>query len=124
MAVQRLAARVEEALEDRKGLDIVRLDLRGRSPFTDFFIVVTGTSDTHVRALAEAVDTWAGKNHIPVLGVEGLPAAEWVLLDLGDVVVHVFQRKTREFYDLERLWSPEVAAIEGRRALVAGADGG
>ncbi len=108
---EQLASALEAVLEDKKGRDIVRLDLRGRAVFTDFFIVASGTSRTHVAALAEEVDRFASEQRLDVLGLEGLPEANWVLVDLGEVVVHLFQRETREFYNLEKLWNPQTRAL-------------
>ncbi len=94
-------------LNDKKGLDVVVVDLAGRATFTDFFVIATGTSTTHVATLASEVDLFAHERKIRVRGVEGLPECFWVLLDLGDVLVHIFLQETREFYNLEKLWSPK-----------------
>jgi len=94
-----------EALESTKATDIVALDLRRLSDATDYFLVASGTSDTHVRALAEhvmeAMRTQDRKPH----HIEGLTAGRWVLLDYVDFIVHVFHPTLREYYQLERLWS-------------------
>lgn len=97
------------ALADRKARDVVAMDVRPLTTITDFMVVAGGTSDRHVRSLAEAVTEAARKLGIRPLGIEGLPAAEWVLVDLGDVVVHVMQPEARAFYQLEKLWHPAVA---------------
>ncbi len=93
-------------LEDKKAVDIVVLDLRERATFTDFFVVASGTSHTHVAALAEEADRFFHERSIRVLGMAGLPEATWALVDAGDIVVHLFQPEFRDFYDLEKLWSP------------------
>ncbi|MEO5364150.1 MAG: ribosome silencing factor [Magnetococcus sp. DMHC-8] len=93
-------------LEDKKAVDIVVLDLRERATFTDFFVVATGTSHTHVAALAEEADRFFHTRSLRVLSVAGLPEATWALVDGGDIVVHLFQREARAFYDLEKLWAP------------------
>lgn len=72
--------------------------------FTDFFVICTGTSDTHVQSLADAVDKTMSKQKIVQIGREGYRLGHWVLLDYGDVVVHIFYRTERELYRLERLW--------------------
>ena len=95
-----------EALESRKGRDIVALDVTSLTDITDFMVLATGTSGRHVRALADQVIEAAKRHRHPPLGVEGREACEWVLLDLGDVLVHIMRAATREFYDLERLWRP------------------
>lgn len=98
-------AAVVEALEDRKAVDVVVLDLRSLSDATDFFVIASGTSDTHVRSVAQHV-----ADRMTELGrkphhVEGLSAGRWALLDFVDLVVHVFHPTLREFYQLERLWA-------------------
>lgn len=100
---------VVEALENRKGRDIVALDVRRLTDITDFMVIASGSSNRHVKALVDQVIEAAKLGRHQVLGVEGREAAEWVLLDLGDVVVHVMQAAAREFYDLERLWRPLAA---------------
>jgi ribosome-associated protein len=92
------------AIEDRKGRRIMVLDLRGLNDATDFFIVASGTSDTHVRGLADNVIREMARAGHAVHHIEGLPAGRWVLLDFVDVVVHLFHPETRAFYRLETLW--------------------
>ena len=96
---------VVDALEDRKGRDIVVLDVAKATDITDFMIIVSGTSNRHVKALVDEVVESSKAADNPPLGVEGRETHEWVLVDLGDVLVHVMQAETRDFYDLERLWS-------------------
>ena len=93
------------ALEDRKGQDILALDVARLTDVTDYMVLASGTSNRHVRALVDNVARTAKDRSVVVMGIEGRETAEWVLLDLGDVVVHVMQVQTRGFYDLERLWS-------------------
>ncbi|MBI1966658.1 MAG: ribosome silencing factor [Gemmatimonadetes bacterium] len=103
---------VLEALADRKAVDPVVLDLRGLCAATDYFVICSGTSDTHVRGMAEhLVQVLAPRGLVPH-HVEGLTQGRWVLLDYVDLVVHVFHPELREFYQLERLWgdAPVVAA--------------
>jgi len=105
MEIEQLKALAISALEDRKGVDIKVLDVHDKSSVTDVMVVCTGTSNRQVRALADGVVEKAKENGIQPLGVEGDKNNEWVLVDLGDVVVHVMQAETREFYNLEKLWS-------------------
>ena len=92
------------ALEDVKAQDIVTIDVRGKTSVTDFMVIASGTSSRHVKSLANEVLDKVKENGVRPIGNEGLEGGEWALLDLGDVVVHVFQVATRQFYDLERLW--------------------
>lgn len=95
---------VIETLNDLKAQDVTTLDVRAHSSFTDFMVISTGTSRRHVNAIVDAVVLDAKHRGVKLLGLEGQKAGEWVLIDLGDVVVHVMQREARKFYDLERLW--------------------
>lgn len=115
MNIEEFVVGLRSALEDKKALDIQTIPLAGRSAFADFFLLATGTSSTHVAALADEVDRFASKNRQRVLGIEGLPAAQWALVDLGDVIVHIFQKETREMYALEKLWSPKTLLPEERQ---------
>lgn len=96
--------RAAELLLDRKAEDVTLLDLRGISTTTDFFLIATGRSDTHVTALAEQVLEGLKEDGVQPTSVEGLRGGRWVLADYFDFVVHVFQASVREFYQLERLW--------------------
>jgi ribosome-associated protein len=93
-----------DALHDAKGFDIVTLDVRSLSTFTDYMVIVNGNSTRHVITLAEKVVEKLGQHGIKSVGVEGLDTAEWVLIDAGDVVVHVMRPQVRDFYNLEKLW--------------------
>ncbi len=93
------------ALEELKANDVVKLDVTDLTAVTDFMVVASGTSVRHVRSLAEAVAEKSKEaGHRPV-GIEGESGSEWVLLDLGDTLVHVMLPRVREFYNLEKLWS-------------------
>jgi len=101
----KLLALVIDALEELKGVDIRVLDVRGLTSITDRMVVASGTSTRHVKSLADNVARKTREAGFRALGVEGEQAAEWVLVDLGDVVVHVMMPSVREFYALEKLWS-------------------
>ena len=105
------AQRLVEAALDRKAEDVLALDVREQSSFADTFLLATGTSDRHVRAICDAMERAAKEEGETVLGVEGYTEGRWILLDLADIVVHLFQADVRTFYDLERLWS-EAPAME------------
>jgi len=89
---------------DRKSNDVVILNLKPLTDMTDFFVIASGTSDTHVRSVAEHVVTELKKEGMPVYHIEGLAQGRWVLLDYVDFVVHIFHPALRSFYQLERLW--------------------
>ena len=96
--------RAAELALDRKAQDVTLLDLRNLSTATDFFLIATGRSDTHVSAIADHVIDELKKEGVRPVGVEGLRGGRWVLVDYVDFVVHVFHPAAREFYQLERLW--------------------
>ncbi|CAI8344894.1 MAG: ribosome silencing factor [Alteromonadaceae bacterium] len=102
---------VVDALDDLKAVDTKIVDVRGLSSVMDFLVIASGNSSRHIKSLADNVVVKAKAAGCPPIGVEGENAADWVLVDLGDVVVHVMQPAARSFYDLERLWSgePEVS---------------
>ena len=105
-AAEQLAEVAVKGLEDKKGLEIVRLDLRDvEGAISDFFVICSGTSDKHVQALSRSVEDMLRKeeNDKPI-NIEGYSAGEWVLLDYVNVVVHIFQRDRRDFFDIEGLW--------------------
>jgi ribosome-associated protein len=106
-----------QAAGDKKALDPVVLDLREIVSFTDFFVLTSGTNERQVQAIADEVLERLKKNGHPAARVEGRKTAEWILLDYGDFIVHVFADKARKFYDLERLWR-ESTRLELPPALV------
>ena len=100
-----LLKQVRAALEELKARDTVEIDVRGKSSVCDYMVIASGTSTRHVKSIADEVVKFAKKLDVMPLGVEGEREAEWVLVDLGDVVVHVMLPRVREFYALERLWT-------------------
>ncbi|SDT33978.1 ribosome-associated protein [Paenibacillaceae bacterium GAS479] len=94
-----------EAAEDKKASNIVALNLKEISLVADYFVICHGNSDTQVNAIATEIRKRALAGGVNVRGMEGMDTARWVLIDLGDVVVHVFHRDERDYYSLERLWS-------------------
>jgi ribosome-associated protein len=100
-----LLQQVHAALEEMKAKDAVEIDVRGKTSIADFLVVVSGTSTRHVKSIADEVVKFAKNVGVMPLGVEGEREAEWVLVDLGDVIVHVMLPRVREFYALERLWT-------------------
>ncbi|CAD5379815.1 Ribosomal silencing factor RsfS [Pseudomonas sp. OF001] len=104
MQAEQLVQVVIAALEELKGQDILTIDVREKTSITDFMVIATGSSSRHVKSLAETVLEKTKEQGVRPIGSEGLDSGEWGLIDLGNVVVHVMQAATRQFYDLERLW--------------------
>ena len=99
-------------LEDMKAEETVTIDLHGKSAFSDYMIITSGRANRHVGAIAENVAKGLKETGIKSIHVEGLPNCDWVLIDSGDVIVHVFRPEVREFYNLERLWTQGPAAVK------------
>ncbi|MBS0583907.1 MAG: ribosome silencing factor [Proteobacteria bacterium] len=112
-----LRLRVLTALDDLKAQNVQEIDVRGKTSIADIMVVATGTSTRHVKSLADEVVKFAKQAGMAPLGVEGQREAEWVLVDLGDIIVHVMLPRVREFYGLERLWT---VGDDMARAAVAG----
>lgn len=102
---KQLARRVETILEDLKGQSVNCINVRKLTTITDYMIIATGTSRIHAKSLANEVVEKISRSGHEVIGVEGLPGAEWVLVDLGAVVVHIMLAQVRALYDLEELWN-------------------
>ena len=100
-----LARKAVEIASDRKAEDIVMLDISKVSIIADYFVICTGTSERHVRAVAKEIDEKLGHEKINPLNLEGMTEAKWVLMDYGAVIVHVFDESTRDMYRLEELWA-------------------
>jgi ribosome-associated protein len=96
---------VNAAVAELKAVDVVGIDVRGKTSVCDYMVIASGTSTRHVKSIADEVVRFAKRLDCQPLGVEGEQEAEWVLVDLGDVVVHVMLPRVREFYALERLWT-------------------
>ncbi|MBN1379529.1 MAG: ribosome silencing factor [Gammaproteobacteria bacterium] len=117
MQIEQLKQLVVEALEDIKALDIKVLDVQGLTSVTDYMIIATGTSNRHVKSLADNLLEKAVKQKIKPLGMEGQQEGDWVLVDLGDVVAHIMQPDVRAFYNLEKLWDRElIESIRQKRS--------
>ena len=114
---------VRNAADDLKARDLFDIDVRGRTGITDFMVIASGTSNRHVKSIADEIVKQAKQAGIMPLGVEGEREGEWILVDLGDVLVHVMLPRTREFYGLERLWSVD-SAHRGELAVEHSADDG
>ena len=99
-----------DALEALKAVDIAVLDVSGRASFTDYMIFASGTSTRHVASIADAIVEKAKQSTTPPMGIEGEDTSEWILVDLGDVIVHIMLPDVRDYYELEKLWGEELAA--------------
>lgn len=93
-----------EALEDKKAEDISIIDISEVSVIADYFIIAAGKNKNQIQALSDAVDEKLGRAGLPLRQIEGYNNANWILLDFGDIIVHVFDKENRLFYDLERIW--------------------
>ena len=114
MNAEQLTTLVNAALEDIKAQNVVTLDVVGMTSIADRIIVASGTSSRHVKSIADSVIERAKEAGVRPLGVEGDAQSDWVLVDLGDVVVHVMTPATRQYYDIERLWSINTKPAERR----------
>jgi ribosome-associated protein len=103
---------------DHRAIDLAILEVKNLSSFTDYFVIFSGNSDRQVQAIASHIEEKLGKQGVYPLGIEGKREGHWVLLDYGDVIIHIFYHPIREFYDLERLWSdaPRVELPAVRKA--------
>jgi len=107
MKVKALLQLVEHSLEDMKAIDVKVLDVSKITSIADYMLVCSGNSTRHVKAIAKELVEQAKANDVKPLGVEGEQEAEWVLVDLADIIVHIMLPKSRDFYNLEKLWSAE-----------------
>ena len=111
MKPNQIKDQVVDALEQVKGVDISVIDINEISDFADYMVVASGTSDTHVKALARSASDSLRKQGVIPLNEDGADVGEWVLVDFGDVVLHVMRPEVREYYDLEKLWDQDVRAL-------------
>nr|CRH07236.1 Conserved protein of unknown function [Candidatus Magnetococcus massalia] len=119
-AIEQTTDAIIARLDEKKGEEIVKVDLRGRSSIADFFVIATGRSSTHVTSLADEIDQLASQQGLKTLNLEGMEEGNWVLMDFGDIIVHIFQEEVRGHYNLEKLWSRE--ALEDRPHLESSAE--
>ncbi len=119
MKLNELQDLVQNSLEDMKAVDIVNIDVKGKSSMTDVLYIATGNSTRHVKSIAEMVAISVKEAGVDIIGVEGKGSSEWVLVDLNDIIVHVMLASTREFYALEKLWEPEDATDKTVEAAIS-----
>lgn len=113
MQTDELLAIVTAELDERKGQSISVIDVKGRTSVTDFMVLVTATSERHAKSLSDYVAEKVKKYGFKPLGIEGEQGSDWVLLDLGDIIVHIMTAQSREHYQLEKLWS-----IDSRKDVI------
>ncbi|MCH9699422.1 MAG: ribosome silencing factor [Gammaproteobacteria bacterium] len=109
-SVENLRQLIVDTIDDNKGKNITCIDVQGKSSVTDFMVIATGTSERHVKALADHILEKTKEQGITPIGVEGMKVCDWVLVDLGDVMAHLMLEKTRDYYQLEKLWQPDFEA--------------
>lgn len=105
-----------DAVEDKKAEDIKVIDLAGKTLMADYFIICSGTSNTHIKSIADGIIEKMKDNGVKNKRLEGYSQAKWVLMDYGDIVIHVFAREEREYYDIESLWQRTMKRIEEAEA--------
>ena len=110
---------IQNALEDAKTQNIAVLDVRKISDFTDYMVIATGTSNRHVQSSADKVAETLRDHGVRPVGIEGKQLGDWVLIDFGDVVVHIMREQTRDFYNLEKLWSDAKRVEPGKHKETA-----
>ena len=108
MIASKLRDLVFSSLDELKALDPVSINVKKISNFTDYMMIATGNSNRHIQALSEKVLSNLKENKIDLLGIEGQGEEGWILIDFGDVVLHLMSDRTRNFYDLESLWDPDL----------------
>lgn len=111
---KKVALAIAEAALDKKALEVEIIDVSGKVDYADYLVLASGSTDRHVHAIAESIESALEKKRTSLLGIEGLPQAQWVLMDFGDVVAHIFCGELRTYYDLEGLW------IDAQRIPVPG----
>ena len=117
MTSEQLKDFVVKLLDEKKATNIHVIDVRGKSALTDFMVIASGTSSRQVSSLAEILQTALHKEKIRALSLEGRSEGEWVLMDLNDVIVHLFKPETRDHYNLETLWAEGEKSISAQRGL-------
>ena len=109
---EELGTRLVQWIMDKKAENIEQIDVTGKTTYVDEIIICTGSSDLHVRAIADHVIGMAKEQHIHMLGKEGQDAGSWVLIDFGEIILHIFREETRQYYKLEQLWEACANRVE------------
>ena len=118
-----LAIQAAKAALEKKALDVTVLDLSGLTVIADYFVICSGESTTQVKAVAEFIEQEFARKRVKPLGIEGAAHSHWILLDYGDVIIHVFEKETRAYYNLEKLWmDAKIIEIDEDKIDMAGKD--
>ena len=104
MTPKNLALKIANFALEKKGKQVTMMDLTGLTGFTDYFVIISGDSDIHIKAISDHIETKLKENKVNIYHKEGYQFLQWVLLDYIDVIVHIFRNEVREYYSLERLW--------------------
>jgi ribosome-associated protein len=104
MTALETAKQSAQAADSKKGEDIIILDLKDVSTIADYFVILSAQSEPHLKAIRNEIEAKLKKLHVGVRGIDGFPQSQWIVMDLGDVLVHIFDKDLREFYSLEKLW--------------------
>ena len=100
----KLAMTAAKTLDEKKGTDIVIIDIRNKASFADYFVIASADNERKVKSMANELDDFIEKNGLPLRSKEGMDTARWILLDYGDIIVHLFQEEERDFYNIEKIW--------------------
>lgn len=109
---------IEHFLDSKKAQDIVSIDLQGKSSIADYLVIASGTSQRQVGSMGELLRTELKKNGVKNIHIEGIPQCDWVLVDAGDVIVHLFRPEIRAFYNLEKMWGLEISDHTPKATLI------
>ncbi len=113
ISVEKLLVKIQSTLDDYKAENIVTVGLKGKSDIADYMVIASGRSSRQISSIAEALTQTAKKNGVRGCIPEGQKQGDWVLLDAGDIIVHLFRPEVREFYNLEKMWAPDMVASPG-----------
>lgn len=112
MNQREVAQKIYDIIDSKKGIDIQIVELMGKTSIADYFVIATGTSTPHIRSLADEVEIKLKEEGLNPIHTEGRESGRWVLLDYGDIIVHIFHEEDREFYSLEKLWETRRGKIQ------------
>lgn len=113
MNIRELAQNIAKAIDDKKGVDIQILNLQGITEITDYFVIATGNNTAHIRSIADFIEEKTKIKDINPIRKQGYDEAQWIVMDYGDIIVHLFREETRKYYELEKFWrNAELVEVE------------